>query len=64
MNGKGRGKAKSRDLISAPQIRPAPGNLPTGNLPKSKKVTETKPKPKPKTKQGKTGNRSKDVQHD
>ena len=60
MSGKGRGKSKKRDIITAPQIRPAPGKVKAaGNLPKNKKLTETK------AKLGKTGNISKaDVQHD
>ena len=64
MSGKGREKSKKRDIITAPQIRPAPGKVKAaGNLPKNKKLTETKAKPKPKL--NKTGNRSKaDVQHD
>ena len=64
ISGKGRGKSKKRDIITAPQIRPAPGKVKaTGNLPNNKKLTETKAKPKPKL--NKTGNRSKaDVQHD
>ena len=64
MSGKGRGKSKKKDIITAPQIRPAPGKVKAaGNLPKSKKLTETKVKPKPNVK--KTWNRSKaDVQHD
>ena len=63
-SGKGRGKSKKRDIITAPQIRPAPGKVKAaGNLPKNKKLPETKAKPKPKL--NKTGNRSKaDVQHD
>ena len=64
MSGKGRGRAKKRDLITARQIRPAPGKVKAaGNPPKNKKLTETKPKTKPKL--GKRDNRSKaDVQHD
>ena len=64
MSGKGRGKSKKRDIITAPQIRPAPGKVKAaGNLPKSKKLTETKNKSKPKS--SKIENRSKaDVQHD
>ena len=64
MSGKGRGKSKKKDIITAPQIRPAPGKVKAaGNLPKNKKLTKTKTKPKPKL--SKTGNRSKaDVQHD
>ena len=52
MSGRGRGKNKTRDLITAPQIRPAPGKVKSaGNLPKSqKKVVETKVKPKAKAK--------------
>ena len=57
MSGKGRGRAKKRDLITALQIRPAPGKV------KCKKLTETKSKAKPEL--GETGNRSKaQVQHD
>ena len=64
MSGKGRGKSKKRDIITASQIRPAPGKVKAaGNLPKSKKLTETKNKSKPKS--SKIENRSKaDVQHD
>ena len=64
MSGKGRGKSKKRDIITAPQIRPAPGKVKaTGNLPENKKLTETKNKAKPKL--SKIENRSKaDVQHD
>ena len=48
MSGKGRGKSKKRDIITAPQIRPAPGKLQAaGNLPKNKKLTETKIKLNP-----------------
>ena len=50
MSGKGRGKSKKRDIITAPQIRPAPGKVKAaGNLPKNKKLTETKIKAKPKS---------------
>ena len=61
MSGKGRIKAKTQDLISAPQIISAPDKVkPACNLPKSKKVTEANPIPKRKK-----GNISKpDVQHD
>ena len=64
ISGKGRQKSKKRDIITAPQIRPAPGKVKAaGNLPKNKKITETKAKPKPKL--SKIGNRSKaEVQHD
>ena len=60
MSGKGRGKSKKRDIITAQQIRAAPGKVKAaGNLPRNKKLIETK------AKLSKTGNRSKaDVQHD
>ena len=52
MSSRGRGRAKTRDLITAPQIRPVPGKVkPAGNLPKSqKKVVEKKLKAKAKGK--------------
>ena len=52
MSGKGKGKSKKRDIITAPQIRPAPSKVKAaGHLPKNRKLTETKAKPKTQVEQ-------------